>query len=497
MQLWRKPKHPDQRGSGAGVSTGDTRRGYGDGLFTAASQGVSASITERGNLDCTTLRRSRTWALMELWGGHECTVNRIQDRYGDQTLRSGHEQRLSDLELFAGLGIKRLRYPVLWERVAPDSLNAPDWRWSDERLAEIDRLGMSPIAGLLHHGSGPNYTSLVSENFVAGLAAHARAVAERYPWITDWTPVNEPLTTARFSTLYGHWYPHAVDEGAFWLALLNQIDATRHAMEEVRKVTPHARLIQTEDLCQVYGTPPLAAEVAYQNHRRWATWDLLTGRVTQTHVLWSRIARYGLSARLEAIAQAPCPPDILGVNFYPTSERFLDHRAELYPQWRPGDLGQFDMDAVRVLDPAPVGLEGLLAQAWARYGIPIAITESHLNASPDDQVRWVAEAWSCAQHLRATGADIQAVTSWALLGSYDWTSLLTREAGVYEPGAFDVSSGRAKETGLTPILRHLGHGGALKDWIAKYPTAGEPGWWRQDTRLNLPPYRWLEDQAAL
>ena len=52
----------------------------------------------------------------------------------------------------------------------------------------------------------------------------AGAAAERYPWIEDWTPVNEPLTTARFSALYGHWYPHAQDEHAFWLALLNQID---------------------------------------------------------------------------------------------------------------------------------------------------------------------------------------------------------------------------------------------------------------------------------
>ena len=50
-------------------------------------------------------------------------------------------------------------------------------------------------------------------------------MAERYPWLDDWTPVNEPLTTARFSALYGHWYPHARDEGAFFTALLNQIDA--------------------------------------------------------------------------------------------------------------------------------------------------------------------------------------------------------------------------------------------------------------------------------
>lgn len=430
--------------------------------------------------------------MLELWGGHECTVHRIGDRYGDQTVRSGHESRCSDLQLFADLGITSLRFPVLWERISPEAPDAYDWRWTDERLAEIRRLGMSPIAGLLHHGGGPRYTSLVSDNFVSGLAAHARAAAERFPWVRDWTPVNEPLTTARFSALYGHWHPHATDEGVFWLAFLNEIDATLAAMREIRSVIPDARLIQTEDLGQAYGTAPLAQEVAFQNARRWMTWDLLTGRVTSEHPLRARLERFGLGRRLDSIAEHPCPPDILGVNFYPTSERFLDHRAELYPQWTIGDQGQFDMDAVRVLDPEPVGLSGLLQQTWDRYRLPIAITESHLNGTVDDQSRWFAEAWGFAQRLCEQGADIRAVTTWALLGSYDWNSLLTQNAGFYEPGAFDVSSGTPRETGLVPLLRHLSGGGDIEGWVALHPEVGLPGWWRQDPRLTLPPYRWKE-----
>ena len=37
--------------------------------------------------------------------------------------------------------------------------------------------------------------------------AVAVAVAERDPWVEGWTPINEPLTAARFSALYGLWYP--------------------------------------------------------------------------------------------------------------------------------------------------------------------------------------------------------------------------------------------------------------------------------------------------
>ena len=430
--------------------------------------------------------------MLEVWGGHECTVNRVGDRFRDQTLYSGHQTRLGDIELFGELGLKRLRYPLLWERIAPDAPEVRDWGWSDERMAEIRRCGLRPIAGLLHHGSGPRYTSLIAPNFVQGLAGHARAVAERYPWVTDWTPVNEPLTTARFSALYGHWYPHAVDEATFWLALLNEVEGTCAAMREVRHINPAARLIQTEDLGQAYGTPPFAEEVAYQNERRWVTWDLLCGRVTASHSLWPRLAALGFAKRLDAIASDPCPPDILGINYYPTSERFLDHRAELYPQWEAGALGQFDMDAVRVLDPAPVGLEGLLRQAWERFSIPIAVTESHLNGEVDDQVRWLLDAWQAALRLRSEGAEVVAVTSWALLGSFDWNSLLTKSTGFYEPGAFSVQDGVPHPTKIAALLRHLGAGGSASKWVQAHPELATPGWWRQPSRLTLPPYRWCE-----
>src|SRR5918997_1466087 len=152
---------------------------------------------------------------LELWGGVECTVNRVGDIYIDQNELSGHAHRLSDLDLFADIGITALRYPVLWERTAPDGPERADWSWADERLGRLRELGIRPIVGLVHHGSGPRHTSLVDPAFPEGLAEFARAVAERYPWVDAYTPVNEPLTTARFSGLYGHWYPHGHDALTF------------------------------------------------------------------------------------------------------------------------------------------------------------------------------------------------------------------------------------------------------------------------------------------
>ena len=59
------------------------------------------------------------------------------------------------------------------------------------------------IGGLVHHGSGPRYTNLLDPKFPQLLADYAAKVAKRYPWIEYWTPVNEPLTTARFSCSTG------------------------------------------------------------------------------------------------------------------------------------------------------------------------------------------------------------------------------------------------------------------------------------------------------
>ncbi|MDB5450396.1 MAG: dTDP-4-dehydrorhamnose reductase, partial [Phenylobacterium sp.] len=422
---------------------------------------------------------------LELWGGHECTVNRIGGTFHDQSIRSGHQNRIDDLERFAALGLKALRYPALWERVAPERPDSFDWRWTDERLGRIRELGMRPIAGLLHHGSGPRYTSLLDQDFAAAFATYARAAAERYPWIEAWTPVNEPLTTARFSALYGHWYPHVADEHLFWAALLNQIDGTRLAMREIRAVNSAAQLVQTEDLGRTYATRALAHQADFDNARRWMSWDLLCGRVTRDHLLWERLDGFGFGDRLRAIADDPCPPDVLGANHYLTSDRFLDHRTDDYPPERIGGnefMAFADVEAVRVALPGPGGLEGALDEAWARYGLPLAVTESHNGCTREEQVRWVREAWDSAERLRGRGVDVRAVTAWALLGTYDWNSLLTRHVGHYEVGAFDVRTDQRRPTALAAELARLGAGLGVA-----HPATQGPGWWRRDIRMAFRP----------
>lgn len=417
---------------------------------------------------------------LELWGGAECTVNRVGDRFSDQTILTGHESRPSDIAAFAGLGLKALRFPLLWERIERRP-GLRDFAWTDARVAEAERHGLRLIAGLVHHGSGPVWTSLLDDGFAPGLAAHARAVAERYPHLEAYTPVNEPLTTARFACLYGHWAPHVRDEPAMWRAVLNQIDAVRAAMREIRRVTPAARLVQTEDLGFTHAAPHLAYQAAHENHRRWITWDLLDGAVTRDHPMHARLVRFGFGDRLAAIADDPCPADVIGVNHYLTSERYLD-APEGYPAQMRGGNGRdayADVEAVRARPAGALGLETILAEAARRYARPVALTECHNGSTRDEQMRWFAEAWRACTRLKAQGVPIVACTAWSLLGAVDWCSLVTQPRGRYECGVFDVRGGALRETAMAGLLRDLAHGRApAAAWITD-----APGWWRRAERF--------------
>ena len=435
-------------------------------------------MTTSGNRGDT----EKAGAPLQLWVGPEASYVRAGELLTDQQVLSGFGSRPGDLERLASVGATAARFPLLWEKTAPEP-GSFDWRWADHALPELVRLGLRPLVGLVHHGGGPLAGGVLDDGFTPGLAQYAAAVAQRFPWLDAYTPVNEPLTTARFSALYGHWHPHARGDAPFVRALLNQLRGTVLAMSAIREVNSHAALVQTEDMGRVYGTPAMQEQVEFENLRRWLSFDLLCGRVDERHPLWSYLMWAGAGAReLLWFAEHPTPPGILGLNVYPTSERFLDERLERYPASPQGGDGRrkyADVEAVRVRPELPDFFYRRLSETHDRYGLPLALTEVHLGCTREEQLRWLNSAWQGAQRAREAGADVRAVTAWSVFGSSEWNSLLTRHSGHVETGLWDVSTVPPRETALAGLCRDLSSGR-----VSSHPALDGPGWWERPDRLQ-------------
>ena len=368
----------------------------------------------------------------ELWASPEPTVARIDaTSYRDQLAETGHGARMDDLDLLASLGVCASRYPVLWERTAPGAPDDVDLRWARPRLERLRELGIEPIVTLLHHGSGPPYTSLVDPAFPELFARYAGAIAKAFPWIRRWTPINEPLTTARFSTLYGHWYPNERSDAAFGRAIVNEALAMQLGMRAIRQYNPHAEFVITEDLqsFSVRGelrSTALTTFAAHKRERMYLSIELVSGTVVPGHPLYAYLLdTCGVSAALLArISQGALAPDLIGWNYYPNSERSLSL----------GERGEIVNESARLY--GPISPRPLLRAAHARLRLPFGIGEVHINGNEDERVAWLRARTDDLVGLHESGFPVRMLGVWAAFGLVDWDSLLLRREDYREDGIF-------------------------------------------------------------
>jgi len=407
-------------------------------------------------------------SLPEFWASPEPTIARIDgSRVRNQLVETGHHVRDDDVERIARLGVTATRYPVLWEHVAPHTPHARDYGWTDRRLGMLAAAGVEPIVTLLHHGSGPHYTSLIDPAFPELFADYAAATARRYPWIRRWTPINEPLTTARFSTLYGAWYPNGFfDHAMFARAIVNEVRAIALASARISEVNPAATFMLTEDLQGFTAADDaVAAYVEHKSERMYLSAELLQGRIVDGHPMYRYLRESGIpAAELAVIARNPRPPDVMGWNYYPNSERWLVSDGD----------GHRNLPMVDV-DPHRLALAPLLCAAHARLRIPFALSEVHVIGDERERARWLLQRLDDALAVRAFGVPITAFGAWAAFGMVDWTSLLCRDERGSEDGIYTFvgAHGTPQPTLVADVLTQLCAGR-----IPQKPL--EIAWWERD-----------------
>lgn len=412
-----------------------------------------------------------------MWASPEPTIARIDAQtFRDQLALTGHDRRDSDVALLASLGVDASRTPVLWERCASEDPTQTDLSWARRRLTLLRDAGIEPIVTLLHHGSGPRYTDLLDPAFPALFADYAETIARAFPWVRRWTPINEPLTTARFSTLYGVWYPNLCDDHAFGRALVHETLAILAACERIRTLIPHAQFVLTEDLQRfVAGDEGVAQYVGFLRERMYLSAELLAGRVDADHPLAPfLVAHCGIHPReLAEIHARAFVPDLVAFNHYPHSERYVFTAPD-------GSVG--DVPAVYVHGEQPPRARPLLAAAAERLRLPLALGEVHVHAPAQERVRWLGQHVDDVRGLRGAGVDVRAVGVWAAFGMTGWHALLREDPGVPEDGVF-AFAGPSRTPARTPLadaVVTLARTGAVEE-------TGTRGWWeREDRYLSLP-----------
>lgn len=418
---------------------------------------------------------------LEVWASPEPTVARIAaTRTIDQLRATGHDRRIGDAERIAATGASASRAPVLWEHAAPVDPSVVELTTAARRLHALRAAGVEPIVTLLHHGSGPRYTDLLDPAFPALFADYAETVARAFPWVRRWTPINEPLTTARFATLYGVWFPNRRDDRAFGRAMLHQTRAQQDAMARIRAIVPDAQFVPTDDLQGfTAGDDGQTAYTTFLRERVTLAIELVAGRVDAQHPLygWLTGACGMLARELEALRAAAVVPDLVAFNHYPHSERYLFTCDD-------GAVG--DVPAVYVRGCAPPRAGPLLRAAAQRLQLPVALGEVHVHAPERERVRWLAEHVEDVLALRAAGIDVRAVGAWAAFGMQDWHSLMQRDDGVVEDGiyTFAGTDGEPQPTAVVSALRELTATGTLGD-------RGDAGWWTREDRFLA-----LDEQLA-
>ncbi len=405
--------------------------------------------------------------LIEVWASPEPSIARLDAAaVRDQGRETGFRARFSDIDAIADLGVAATRFPLLWEH--------GDLDWAAPRLERLRERGVAPIVTLLHHGSGPFETNVLDPEFPERFAAYAERVARRFPWVRRWTPINEPLTTARFSTLYGVWFPNLRDDRAFGRAMVHQTRAQQLAMERIRRIVPDAAFILTDDL-QRFTAADSGVEpyVGFLRERVFLSVELVAGRVDERHPLFAFLhAACGITAAEFARMRAqPTPPDIVAFDHYVHSERYVFTS----PDGRTGDV-----PAVYVAGEPPPRCAPLLRAAWERLRLPLALGEVHIHAPADERVRWLAQHADDVAAVRAAAVDMRAIGAWAAFGLVDWHSLLRRREGIAEDGIFTFA-------GADGVPQRTAVADAVAALVRGEPIAGAAsGWWEREGRLRSP-----------
>jgi beta-glucosidase len=351
----------------------------------------------------------------------------------DEYELTGHYERWAeDLGLMAELGVQAARYGIPWHRINPRE-GVWDWDWTDRALDRLLQLKIEPIVDLVHYGL-PSWIegAYLHPDFPKLMADYAGRVAERFRGrIFAYTPLNEPRITAWYCGRIGWWPPHRRSWRGFvevMVGVCRGIVETTHALTSV-----DAEIVPVHvDATDLYESsdPTLQEEVQRRQEIVFLALDLVSGRVTEQHPLYSWLRRQGLSEKDTAwFHQRAIPLPLIGIN--------------LYPMFSQKVLTRTSAGRLRVQMPyASAEIVERLARMYStRYDAPVFVSETASVGSVRRRSDWLRSSVGATRSARQAGLPLVGYTWWPLFALVTWAYRQgTREPSYYlkQMGLWDL-----------------------------------------------------------
>ena len=331
----------------------------------------------------------------------------------DEYQLMGHyEHWREDLALARHLGVRSLRWGVPWYRVEPQP-GEFDWRWTDEVLPYmVEELGITPMLDLMHYGC-PFWLrrEFVNKDYVRAVASYAAAFARRYKGLVKWyTPLNEPLVNALMCGKRGLWPPYLRGDQGYIRVMLQLVRGITATVEAIKEIDPQSIMVHVEATGLSRAIRQDLEVLAVEEQRRgYLAYDLLTGKVTPDHPLYSWLLRSGAPPdALAEIARRPLTLDVLGLNFYPqwsTQHLYVDAKGRL---------------AYRAHEEDGAGFAALINDYYERYRAPVIITETSAFGSEELRARWLQTSVEAVKYLRSQRVPVVGYTWFPMFTMIDW-----------------------------------------------------------------------------
>ena len=340
----------------------------------------------------------------------------------DLLAECGHYDRYKeDLGLVRELGLRYLRYGLPYHLTSP-AAGRYDWDFADAAMAEIRRLGITPILDLLHFGVPDWIGDFQNPDLPLHFARYAGAVAKRYPWVRFYTPVNEIYVTARISGLDGVWNEQLKTDRGFVTALKHCVAASILATQQIATHRPDCVIVQSESaefLHEAVAVP--SRETRLHNKKRFLSLDLLYARHPDAEMVLYLLDNGMTRAEYDWFMVGEPPGyQVVGNDYYGTNERI-----------RLAD-GTF-CEAQDVL-----GWYQITREYVQRYRKPIMHTETNLM-NADEAPAWLWKQWMNVLRMRADGVSVLGFTWYSLIDQVDWDIQLAEKRGTVNPcGLYDM-----------------------------------------------------------